>query len=105
MAGRFQPQGDDVGPLPPSNNLLGSVLVTIFCCLPFGIVAIIYGLQVGPKFKKGDEDAAQHAADMSEKWMYAGVGAAILLALIRFAIFLFNVFFGPKTGVSSRSAG
>jgi len=99
MAGRFQPQ-EELLPQPPANNLLGSILVTIFCCPPFGLVAIIYGLQVGSKFKKGDEDGAQHAADMSEKWMYAGVGVAILIFIIRFGFFLVGYFFGSK-GVPS----
>lgn len=99
MAGRFDPQGDDVVPVPP-NNLLGSVLVTLFCCMPFGIVAIVYGLQVGPKFKKGDEAGAEKASDMSEKWMYAAVGSFVLIFLATVAYAVFQRFFGPKTGVS-----
>lgn len=100
MAGRFDPQGDDVVPVPPS-NLVGAVLVTLFCCLPFGIVAVVYALQVGPKFKSGDEQGAEHASDMSEKWMYASVGSSVLLFLAYIAYAVFQYFFGPKTGVPS----
>lgn len=104
MAGRFQVQADDLPPQPPANNLLGALLVTIFCCAPFGLIAILYGVQVGPKFKKGNEAGAQHASDMAEKWTYAACGAAVLIAaaVVGFRVFMF--FFGPKTGVPSNAS-
>ena len=97
MAGRFDPQSE-LGPQLPANNLLGSILVTLLCCLPFGIVAIVYGLQVKPRFKQGDYDGAQRASDMSEKWMYASVGVSILVGLATLAWFVFNHFFASKSG-------
>jgi len=67
-------------PDKPPAYLVSSIVVTVLCA-PFGIIAFIYGLTVQTKWRAGDQRGAVHASDMAEKWMYAGVGAAILLAI------------------------
>ncbi|MFZ3275199.1 MAG: CD225/dispanin family protein, partial [Lutibacter sp.] len=42
----------------PKNYLIESILVTIFCCLPFGIVGIVFAAQVNAKFDAGDYEGA-----------------------------------------------
>lgn len=54
----------------PANNLVGAILVTLFCCLPFGIPAIVYASQVDSKHQAGDHDGALEAAANSKKWMW-----------------------------------
>ena len=39
---------------PPKNWLVESILVTIFCCLPFGIAGIVFASQVNSKWAAGD---------------------------------------------------
>ncbi len=63
----------------PGSSLGGSILVTLFCCLPFGIIAVVYGILVHTRWGAGDRLGARRAADMAEKWMYAAVGAWVLL--------------------------
>lgn len=73
--------GDTVrAPDKPPSYFISSILV-IFLCLPFGIIALIYGLSVQTKWRSGDERGASHASDMAEKWMYGGIGAFILVAI------------------------
>ena len=36
------------------NYLVQAILTTLFCCLPFGIVAIVYAAQVNTKIEAGD---------------------------------------------------
>ena len=36
-------------PVKPSNNLVWAILTTICCCLPFGIVSIVYAAKVRKK--------------------------------------------------------
>lgn len=79
--------GVPMSPDRPSTNLIGSILVTLLCCPPFGIVAIVYGMRVISRFNADDIAGAKHASDMSERWMYAAVGAAILLAIGRVAYY------------------
>ena len=44
---------------PPDNKLVWSILVTLFCCLPFGVVAIIKSAEVNSKWNAGDVAGAQ----------------------------------------------
>ena len=58
---RSTPTADTFEPVPPGrserstipeqipNYLVQAILVTIFCCLPFGIVSIVYAAQVNGK--------------------------------------------------------
>ena len=89
--------GDTVrAPDKPPSYFISSILV-IFLCLPFGIIALIYGLSVQTKWRSGDERGASHASDMAEKWMYGGIGAFVLL-LIGYLIWWF--FIGRRNGES-----
>lgn len=47
---------------PPKNWLVESILVTIFCCLPLGIVGIVNASQVSSKFATGDHNGALEAS-------------------------------------------
>jgi hypothetical protein len=58
-------------PLPaaqPSNHLVFAILTTIFCCLPFGIVAIVKASQVNGLWAQGRYAEAQQSADSAKKW-------------------------------------
>lgn len=75
-----------MGP-PPKNWLVESILVTIFCCLPFGIVAIINAAKVNSLVAVGDYAGAQAASKDAGKWVKygliaAGIGTAIYLLLM-----------------------
>lgn len=73
----------------PDNYLVWSILVTVFCCLPFGIVAIIKSAQVNGLWAQGRYAEAQASADSAKKWVVwsavigvvAGIIYGILLAL------------------------
>ncbi|MHB1108479.1 MAG: CD225/dispanin family protein [Lutibacter sp.] len=54
---------------PPKNYLIESILVTIFCCLPFGIAGIVFAAQVNAKFEMGDYEGAKKASEEAQKWM------------------------------------
>ena len=45
-----------------NNNMVKAILVTIFCCLPLGIVAIIKASEVNGKLAAGDIEGAQLSA-------------------------------------------
>src|SRR5262245_40539141 len=63
----------------PHSSMLAAVLATLFCFFPLGLVAIIYALQVRPRWKRGDESGARHAAEMAEKLSFAAVGVTVIL--------------------------
>ena len=54
--------------------LIQSVLVTAFCCLPFGVVAVVYAAQAGAKQAAGDYAGAQRAAASAKMWCWIAFG-------------------------------
>jgi hypothetical protein len=60
-----------MGPAP-SNYLVQSILVTLCCCLPFGIPAIVFASRVDGAVRSGDMAAAQLASASAKKWCWIG---------------------------------
>ena len=82
-------------PPPPArpnvpNYLVQSILATLFCCLPFGIVAIVYAAQVNTKLAGGDTAGALTASANAKKWCWASVFgwvAVVIVYVVLFALF------------------
>jgi hypothetical protein len=77
----YPPQGGAPGP-QPSNHLAIAILVTLFCCLPFGIMSIIKSTQVSGFWTSGQYAEAQASADSAKKWAIWGVVAGVVVAVI-----------------------
>ena len=74
----------------PKNWLVESILVTIFCCLPFGIAGIVFASQVNSKYQAGDYAGAVLASKDAAKWTKIGffIGLAGIAIYIIFILFL-----------------
>lgn len=74
-------QQQPVGP-KPRNFLALSILATLFCCLPFGIPAIIFAAQVDSNWNAGRYQEARDASRKAKTWMLVSVilGALIVIA-------------------------
>lgn len=70
------------------NNLVWAILTTLFCCLPLGIVSIVYATQVDGLRAAGDIAGARAAADKARFW------AIISAVLVPVAVVLWFVLFG-----------
>lgn len=73
----------------PKTWLVESILVTLFCCLPFGIVGIVYSSQISSYFNHGNYAAAEEASRNAGKWTKIGFFTGIsiyVLYLIFYAI-------------------
>lgn len=68
------------------NNLVWAILATLFCCLPGGIVSIVYAAQVNGKLAAGDIAGAQDSSEKAKKWAIysaiAGIVVGILYAVL-----------------------
>lgn len=53
---------------PPSNYLVWSILSTIFCCIPVGIVSIVFSTKVNGRWAAGDAAGAQDASRKAKLW-------------------------------------
>jgi hypothetical protein len=61
------------------SNLVGAILVTIFCCVPAGIVAIVYAAQVNGKVAAGDIAGARHSSKMARNWIIASMSVGFVV--------------------------
>jgi hypothetical protein len=71
--------------VPPPNYLVWAILTTIFCCLPFGIVSIVFAAQVNSKWQAGDYDGAMNASKNAKIWAWVSFGIAIVLFIVYMA--------------------
>ncbi|WP_346699390.1 CD225/dispanin family protein [uncultured Alistipes sp.] len=60
----------------PDNFLAWAIISTILCCLPFGIVAIVYASQVDSYWFAGNHEAARRSARNARTWTWVSVGVA-----------------------------
>lgn len=91
--------GYNSGParFPPKNWLVESILVTLFCCMPLGIVGIIYAASVEGKYANGDIEGARSAAQTAKTMVLISAILGILGVLIYILFFGGLVLFGLAT--------
>ena len=89
------------GPKGPfsENWLVEAILVTLLCCLPFGVVGIIFAAQVNTKQQAGDMEGAEKSRREAAKWtkigFWVGIGCIILYVIFWFVLGV--SFFGAAT--------
>jgi hypothetical protein len=64
------------------NYLVHAILVTLFCCVPFGIPAIIYAAQVDGKAASGDYYGAEQASRRAGFWCTLGFGVGLVVTIL-----------------------
>lgn len=69
-----------------------SIVVTLLCCLPLGIPAIVYASQVDGKALRGDVEGALDCSRKAKNWCLAGLICG-LLVLVIFILIYAGVFF------------
>jgi uncharacterized membrane protein YvbJ len=68
----------------PESYLIWSILTTLLCCLPLGIVSIVFAAQVDSKYYSGDIAGANEASNKAKTWAIVGaaLGAIVIIANI-----------------------
>jgi RsiW-degrading membrane proteinase PrsW (M82 family) len=91
----------------PDNYLVWAILSTVLCCLPFGIVSIVYSTKVSGLWASGQYGEAQAAANNAKKWaiISAIVGAvvAVISLILYFVVFAVAVSNLPSTFTTTYS--
>ena len=77
----------------PDNYLVWAILTTVFCCVPLGIVSIVYSTKVSGLWSQGRYAEAQAASESAKKWaiIAAIVGAVVGVIVVILYFFIFPV--------------
>ena len=67
-------------------NYLIPAIISLFCCLPGGIVAVIFAAQVNGKVQAGDISGAQDSAKKAKMFSFISIGLG-LAAIICYVLF------------------
>lgn len=73
--------GAPAQPVQIPNYLVQSILVTLCCCLPLGVVAIVFAAQVNTKLAQGDLAGARDSSDKAKLfcWIAFGLGLVVMI--------------------------
>lgn len=70
------------GPAPSATwPLVQGILVTLLCCLPLGVVGIIYAAMAMSKISSGDYAGAASNIKTSNTWSWIGAGIGLLVVV------------------------
>jgi len=78
-------QGGYAGGAAPANvpnYLVQSILVTLCCCIPLGVVAIVFAAQVNGKLAAGDVAGAMDASRKAKMWCWIAFGVGLVVIVI-----------------------
>jgi uncharacterized membrane-anchored protein len=59
-----------------------AILTTLFCCLPFGIVSIVYAAQVDGKYNSGDYAGAVASSKSAKTWAIAAAASIVVVVVV-----------------------
>jgi len=76
------------------NYLAQAILVTIFCCVPFGIPAIVFAAQVNGKIATGDIEGATASSKKAKMWCWLSFGTGLTIIAIYFLFILLGALAG-----------
>lgn len=79
---------------PPPNYLVWSILSTIFCCPPLGIVSIVYAAQVNSKWQMGDTEGARLSSKNARLWALITLGVGLVGGFIWTMLVLLGILGG-----------
>ncbi len=81
--------GTVAGGAPAINNyLVPAIFATVCCCLPFGIVSIVYAAQVNGRLAGGDYEGAKRSADSAKMWFYIALGLGLFAQVAYWALMI-----------------
>ena len=80
---------------PPKTWLLESILATIFCCLPFGIIGIIYATKVESSWYAGRTSQALSYSKTAKTWTIT----SFVVGLVGIICYMLLMAFGVLSGI------
>lgn len=101
MSQNWTPPPSPAGGSDTIPNYLVPAIVSIFCCAPLGIPAVVFATQVNGKLAAGDNAGAQEASAKARKFMKLAfiIGSIGYVLLILFYVLVFGaaILFGSTS--------
>ena len=72
-------------------NYMVPAIISIFCCWPLAIPAIIFAAQVNNKAQAGDVAGAQDASKKAKMFSFIAIGLGVVLILIYVVMMILGV--------------
>src|SRR6267142_347718 len=72
-------------------NYMVPAIISIFCCWPLAIAAIIFASQVNSKLAAGDAAGAEDASKKAKMFAFIAIGLGVLLILIYVIMMILGV--------------
>ena len=79
------------GAAPPPNYLVPAILVTVACCLPMGVVSIVFASQVNSAWAVGDVAGAMEASRKAKFWAWMAFGFGLASQGAGLALFILGI--------------
>lgn len=81
------PQSDVSAAVP--NYLIPAILSTVLCCVPLGVVSIIFAAQVNSKLAAGDMQGALESSKKAKMFTFIAIGAGLAVWVIVVILWVF----------------
>jgi len=75
-------------------NYLVPAILSIFCCWPLGIVAIIFAAQVNGKVASGDLQGAADASKKAKMFSFIAIGIGVVVGVIYLLLTILGIGMG-----------
>jgi hypothetical protein len=93
MSQQWNPPPAGGGATTVPNYLIPAIL-SIFCCWPLGIVAIIFAAQVNGKVAAGDLQGAADASKKAKMFSFIAIGIGVVVGIIYLLLTILGIGMG-----------
>ena len=77
-------------PAKPNNYLALSIITTVMCCMPLGVVSLIKSTQVDGLYNSGKYQEAEETSKSAKNWAMAGIISTVVFFVL-YILFIFLV--------------
>lgn len=89
MSQQYTPPSSTGSTPEVQNYLIPAIVATIFCCIPVGVVSIIFATQVNNKLAAGDIAGAMESSRKAKMFMFITIGAGLLTWITAIILWVF----------------
>ena len=87
-------------PVAISNYLAQSIIVTILCCMPLGIPAIVFSSQVNGKIAAGDIQGAMESSRKAKMWCWWSFGVGLVVQILGAIANIASIAYANSSGLA-----